>query len=69
MVLLSSSTGIGEHHCIELVCFCDIISCNSFGLIPAAALQVPEPLMPGASSEVSLPVNTSMCIVVDSVVL
>jgi AP-1 complex subunit beta-1 len=31
---------------------------NSFGLIPAAALQVPEPLLPGASAEVSLPVNT-----------
>ncbi|KAJ3055615.1 hypothetical protein HK097_009942 [Rhizophlyctis rosea] len=32
---------------------------NSFGVAPAAALQVPSPLGPGATVDVSLPLNTS----------
>ncbi|KAJ3044231.1 hypothetical protein HDV00_002909 [Rhizophlyctis rosea] len=32
---------------------------NSFGIAPAAALQVPSPLAPGASADVLLPLNTS----------
>lgn len=31
---------------------------NSFGLAPAQALQVPTPLQPNASADVSLPLNT-----------
>jgi hypothetical protein len=32
---------------------------NSFGLIPAQTLQVPSPLTPNQSCEVSLPLNTT----------
>ena len=32
---------------------------SSFGLAPAAQLQVPSPLAPNASAEVSLQLNTS----------
>ena len=31
---------------------------NSFGLIPAVALNVPAPIAPNGSTEISLPLNT-----------
>lgn len=33
--------------------------CNSFGVTPARALQVLNPLPPGMSHETSLPLNTT----------